>query len=340
MLRPASFQLALLAFSFLAVCAAQASDRTQPASVPMTDRAHLSGKAVTPESNSYILGPEDTLNLRVLDADEIGTAPYPIDLKGNLNVPRLGLVHAASLTLDQLQADLTDRYKEYLQHPVVTLSVAEYRSQPISVLGAVTTPGVHQIRGRKTLFEVISEAGGLKADAGDTIKITRPQAFGPIPLPDAKSDSTGEYTVAEVSIRSVMDAQNPAQNIAVRPNDVITVPKAQLIYVIGDVKKPGGFALSERSNMSVLEALSLAEGLSKTAGAKNAKILRAAGGSANRSEIPVNVQKILSGQNGDVPLLANDILFIPNSIAKSATARAIESMIQIGTGVVIYAHPF
>jgi polysaccharide biosynthesis/export protein len=121
------------------------------------------------------------------------------------------------------------------------------------------------------------------------------------------------------------------------PFDVITVPKADLIYVIGDVKKPGGFPLSERPTLSLLEALALAEGLERTAGPKNAKILRASTASAPRSEMPIDIKKILSGQSSDVQLLPNDILFIPNSAAKSASARAIEAMIQVGTGVMIYS---
>src|SRR5208337_3140684 len=121
--------------------------------------------------------------------------------------------------------------------------------QPISVLGQVATPGIHQMRGRKTLFEVISEAGGLKPDAGSTIKITRRKENGPIPLPTAASDSSGEFNVAEVSIRDVMEARNPQENIAGKAYDVITVPKAKLVYVIGSVKHSGGFVLSERANM-------------------------------------------------------------------------------------------
>ena len=291
-------------------------------------------------AGAYILGAEDTLSIKVHNDDEIGATPYPIDLQGNVNLPLIGSAHAAGLTVTELQSDLTRRLREFIRTPDVNVSVAEFRSQPISVLGAVANPGIHQIRGRKTLFEVISEAGGLKAEAGNVIKVTRRKDYGDVPLPGATVDSTNQYSIGEVSIRSVMQAQNPAQNITVKPYDLITVPKADVIYVIGDVKKPGGFPLSEKPNVSVLEALSLAEGLERTASAKKAKILRAAVGSTARSEIFVDVSKILSGQTNDVTMLPNDILFIPNSAAKSATARAIEAMIQIGTGVMIYSsHP-
>jgi polysaccharide export outer membrane protein len=218
----------------------------------------------------------------------------------------------------------------------VTIVVTEYRSQPVSVLGAVETPGVHQIRGNKTLFEVISEAGGLKDDAGNTITITRQIANGPLPLPSAKTDASGRYSIAELNIRSLMSARSPQDNIPVKPYDVITVPKADLIYVIGAVKRPGGFPLTERANMTVLEALSLSQGLDHAAASRKAKIMRTDEVTHAHLEIPIDVQKILDGKGTDQPLLSNDILFIPNSALKQATYRTLEAMIQTGTGLAIY----
>jgi polysaccharide biosynthesis/export protein len=106
--------------------------------------------------------------------------------------------------------------------------------------------------------------------------------------------------------------------------------------VIGAVKRPGGFVLSEREHISVLQALSMAEGLDRVAAAANARILRASDGATTRAEIPVDVNKVLTGKIGDVQLQANDILFIPNSAAKSAAMRGMEAVIQLGTGVAIY----
>ncbi len=292
-----------------------------------------------PEQDSgdaYVLGPEDSLNVRVVHLDELGDAPYPVDLRGNVNFPRIGRVHAAGKTVEQLESELTQRYKEYLQDPVVNVSVAEFHSQPISILGSVKTPGVHQIKGNSTLFEVISEAGGLSDAAGSTITITRKLEYGPLPLPDATTDPSGKYSVADLNIRSVMSARNPAQNIAVKPYDVITVPKADLVYVIGSVKKPGGFILQERANMTVLEALALAQGLERTASAGKAKILRTDETTHARVEIPVDVKKMMEGKLGDTSLLANDILFVPTSNGKAATYRALEALVQTGTGLAIY----
>jgi polysaccharide export outer membrane protein len=287
-------------------------------------------------ADAYVLGPQDSLNVRVIDMEEIGDDPYPIDLRGYIMLPRIGRVHAAGLTVEQLQTLLTTKFKEYLQEPVVNVSVAEFHSQPVSILGAVETPGVHQILGNKTLFEVISEAGGLKDDAGNTITITRKTSNGALPLPNATTDPSGRYSIADLNIRSVMSAKNPQDNIPVMPYDVITVPKADLIYVVGAVKRPGGFPLQERANMTVLEALSLSQGLDRGASTQKAKILRTDETTHARVEIPINIKSILDGKTSDQPLLSNDILFIPSSAAKLATYRALEALVQTGSGLAIY----
>lgn len=287
-------------------------------------------------TGAYVLGRDDQISIRALDLDEIGSAPFRIDLSGYINVPLAGRIHAAGLTVEQLEGIIADRLKEHVRKPVVTVAVVEFRSQPVSVLGSVTNPGVHQIRGGATLFEVISEAGGLKPDAGSNIKITRLMQFGPIPLPGATIDPSGNYSVADVSVRSMIEAKNPQENIPIKPNDVISVPRAELVYVVGAVKRAGGFVLSQQQHMSVLQALSMAEGLDRVAAPRDARILRATDQGAERREIPVDVSKLLTGKSSDIPMIANDILFIPNSKAKSAAIRTIEAAISVGTGLAIY----
>jgi polysaccharide biosynthesis/export protein len=287
----------------------------------------------------YVLGPEDTVFIQVLNVDELANQneAFRIDLSGYVNVPRIGRIYATGLAADQLGAVIADRFREYLQNPVVTVRVAEFHSKHVSVLGSVGSPGVHTLQGDKTLLEVISEAGGLSPNAGSIIKITRRKDEGLIPLPTATPDPTGDFSVAEVNIREIIDATNPKNNILIRPNDVITVPQAGVVYVIGAVNHSGGFTVSDHQNLSVLEVLSLASGLANTAAAKNAKVLRPVVGSTDRTEIPVNLKKILKGEASDVPLLANDILFVPTSGAKAASLRALQAALQIGTGVAIYS---
>ncbi len=291
----------------------------------------------TPEVNgNYVLGADDQISLIVADLEEISNKPFRIDMHGDVNVPLIGRVHAGGLTADQLEGEIAKRLRQFVKNPNVVVNIAGFSSQPVSVLGAVTTPGVHQIQGRKTLFEVLSSAGGLRPDAGNTIKITRDLRWGSIPLPDTRMDATKRFTTASLDIKSVMNASNPAANIEVRPDDVISVPKGEVVYCVGFVHKPGGFTLGENETLSTLQVLSLAEGLAPTAASDKAKILRAVAGSSKRTEIDVNLKLLMAGKAEDVPLKAQDILFVPNSAAKSATARTIEAAIQMATGMAVY----
>ena len=285
--------------------------------------------------SSYVLGPEDQIVIRALDAEEISDKPLRIDMNGYIRLPLAGRVRAAGLTIEQLEAELVSRLKAYLQKPDVAVSITEFRSQPVSVLGAVKNPGVHQLQGRKTLVEILSLAGGLNTDAGRSVKITRRQEWGKIPLRSAAADSSGQFSVAEVSLKAILEATNPEENIVIRPNDVITVPRAEMVYVIGQVQRAGGFVLNERENISALKALSLAGGLDKSSSPRNARILRGAGG-ANRMEISLDMKKILEGKAPDVPLQPEDILFVPASTPKKAAIRAVEAAVQIGTGIIIW----
>src|SRR5579872_755997 len=284
----------------------------------------------------YVLGAEDQLTVHAFDAEEISGQPFTIDASGFLNLPMLGRVQAAGLTVLQLEAALDDRLKEFVWSPRVAVTVTDYRSQPVTVIGAVNTPGVVQLRGHKTLVEVLSMAGGLRPDAGFKITIQRRLERGSIPLPGARTDGTGQFSLAEISLPSIMGNLHPEENIAIQPNDVISVPRADMVYVIGEVKKSGGFPLNEHETVSVLQAVSLAEGLLTTAATEDARILRNPKPAGEREEIPINLKKILSGKSRDVPLLPEDILFVPSSMSKKAGIRALEAVIQLGTGIAIW----
>ena len=290
----------------------------------------------TPGPRNYVLGPEDQITIRLLDAEEVDNKPVRVDFSGNIRLPLVGRIQAGGLSVDQLETELIREFKKYIKDPQVSVSITEFRSQPVSVLGAVRNPGVHQVQGRKTLLEMISMAGGIDPEAGHNIMITRRKEYGPIPLKTAKPDETGEYTVADVDLASILEARNPRENIEVKPNDVITVPRGQLVYVMGQVKRPGGFVLRQRETLSALQALALAEGLDRTAKPQDARILRTVEGAPQRSEIYVDLRKILQGKTSDVPLQPNDVLFIPNNVPKSAMLRGLEAALQVGTGLAIY----
>ena len=280
---------------------------------------------------AYILGPDDSVVVRALDAEEIVAAPVRIDARGFINLPLAGRIKASGLTTEELEHEIASRLKKYLNNPDVTVYIAEMRTQPVSIIGAVQAPGVQRLQGQKTLFEALSAAGGLRADAGYLVRITRKIEWGPIPLPGAQTDPTGQFSVASVNVKTIMDATNPKDNILVKPDDVISVPKADIIYVIGSVKKPGGFILGEHESLSGLQILALAEGLDRFAKPDHAKIMRPIKGSEERTEIPVDLKKILAGQMTDVSLKADDILFVPNSPGKAAAARTVEAVIGLSS---------
>ncbi len=148
--------------------------------------------------------------------------------------------------------------------------------------------------------------------------------------------ATGSST-ASVPLDDVLASKLPSDNILILPNDIISIPKAEVVYVVGDVKKAGGFQLSSHPTITLLQALSLAEGLDRDAAPQRAKILRQApGGDGKTAEIPVDIKQIFDGKAPDVPLRGNDILFVPNSAAKSGSRRAAEAILQAATGVAIY----
>ncbi len=287
------------------------------------------------DSPSYLLGPEDLLTVRVFAADDIPDKPVQIDNDGTLTLPMIGPVHAAGLTVEQLQANLVTAYKKYFKDPQVSVQVNEFHSQPVSVAGNVTTPGVVQLRGNRNLMEVISMAGGLRPDAGDTVQITRNLSEGPIPVADAFTDPTGKYSIARIDIRAVMNGKDPQGNITIKPHDVVTVPRARMIYVLGNVTKPGGFVLTDDESMSVSKAIALAGGWDKTAKLSDARVLRASGG-AEREQIPANVSKIMHNKAPDIQMRPDDILFIPNSTGKMAGALGLSTAIGLGTGLAIW----
>jgi len=296
-----------------------------------------SGGPSKPEApTTYTLGSGDQIVIRAVDIEEIDNKPVLVDTRGNINLPIIGRIHAAGLTPEELETEIETRLKKYVNDPDVTVALAELRSQPISVLGSVQTPGVHQLQGQKTLFEVLSLAGGLRPDAGNTVKITRRLEWGRIPLPTAADDPTGQFSVASLSVKSIMSATNPQENVTIKPNDVVSVPKGDIVYAIGAVHKSGGFVLGENESLSTLQVLSLAEGLDRAASPQNAKIMRNVPGSSDRAEIPVDLKKILAGKGPDVPLRADDILFIPTSATKNVALRSLEAAVQIGTGLAIY----
>ena len=312
--------------------ALNASGQVKPAPATNAQQANCNSQV----RSTYLLGPEDELQITGPELEELNNKTVRVDGEGDIQVPLVGRVHVGGMTVQQSEQELDKHLSTYIRHPQVAIDVKEMRSQPASILGAVNSPGVHQVEGHKTLLEMISMAGGTRADAGYSIRITRQIEWGCIPLPGATQDASSRFSIAQVNLQDIIEAKTPEENIQIFPHDVVSVPKAELVYVTGAVKKSGGFILGEHQSMSVLQAISMAEGLGSAPDTKHAKIVRTT--ADNREEIPVDLKKILQGKAKDVAMQGNDILFVPDNTGKRVALRVMEAAIQTGTGLAIY-HP-
>jgi polysaccharide export outer membrane protein len=289
--------------------------------------------------SSYRLGPDDQVSIRVIDMDKLqldnASAPK-INVNGDLDLPVIGHLHAEGLTLDQLKAAIASRLSDILNHPSVSVSIVQYRNHPISVLGSVRNPGVFQVAQSKRLLEVISMAGGLAPDSGDKIRISRAKSSGMLPLPNVSEADSNGYYVGTINIKSLIDDADTRLNIPVLDGDVIAVSKAELVYVMGAVKHAGGFPLGNKTAVSILQALSMAEGFDRAASPNKARLLREEKAGQDRTETVVDLKPIMAGTAPDITLRANDILYVPTSGAKLASMRAIEAAVQVGTGFAVF----
>jgi polysaccharide export outer membrane protein len=235
-----------------------------------------------------------------------------------------------------LQEAISSRLKQFIKQPQVNVTVTQIRSQPVSVLGAVSTPGVQQLRGRQTLMEMLSVAGGLRPDAGSTVTITRHVDQGELPLPMVARDASGKFWVAEVNLESVMSGEHPEYNAMILPHDIISVQRVKMIYVVGAVTRAGAFPLNEKENLSILKAVSMAGGVTGTAATGDVRIIRDKDDPAKRTEVTVDLKKILAGRSKDLPLAPDDVLFVPDSRAKRIATRTLEAALNTVGGILIF----
>src|SRR5258706_4571151 len=273
------------------------------AQVPSPPQSNdMKAKCGSQVRSTYLLGPDDQLEISGPELSEPANKPVRIDGNGDIQVPLGGRVHVSGLAAQQTEKELNKILSKYIRDPQIVVSIAEVRSQPVSILGAVNAPGVHQVQGHKTLLEMLALAGGIRPDAGYSVRITRQVEWGCLPLPKTELDASGRFTVAELNLKKIMEAKNPEENIQIFPHDVISVPKAEMVYVIGEVKRSGGFVLGEHQSMSVLQALSLAEGLNSTADTRHARILRLNRDADKGEELSLDVKDVLNGKKAETEL--------------------------------------
>jgi polysaccharide biosynthesis/export protein len=281
-----------------------------PAAGQAPPAAEPAGEQVRPD---YTFAAGDQILIRAPGADEINEKPFRIDAEGFLNLPLIGRVKAGGLNITQLEAELVKRLREYIVQPQVFVSVTQFHGAPVFFEGMFLHPTIVTLQGRRTLLEMLAVVGGLQPNAARRIKIRRMAEYGVIPLPGAVQDPEKKYSVVEISMASLRESINPAEDIVLEPYDVVSVDRAELIYVSGEVVKIGGIELGERDSMSITQALALSGGFTKDANRSKARVLRPVLNTNRRAEIDINLNGIYEGKVNDFPLLPNDVLFIPHS---------------------------
>jgi polysaccharide biosynthesis/export protein len=269
---------------------------------------------------NYVLGSNDQVLVRARDVEEINEKPFRIDAEGNINLPLLGRIRAGGMTVQELEADLTRRLREYVREPQVIITVVQFRSEPVFFVGAFKNPGIYPLQGRRTLVEMLTALGGLQPNASRHIKVTRRAEYGAIPLPNALEDPEKKISTVEISMGSLRENVNPAEDILLQPYDVISVERAELVYINGEVGKVGGIELGERDSITVAQALTQSGGFTRDANRGKVRVLRPVENTNRRAEIDINVKRVLEGKDNDFPLLPNDLLYVTRSYSRQIWA--------------------
>jgi polysaccharide biosynthesis/export protein len=316
----------------------QGSQQASQQASETTQKATLGDDSLRP---NYVLGGGDQLMLHALDMEEIGDRPMVIDGDGNINVPRLGIVKAAGLSISQLEAALVTLMRKYVREPQVTVTITQYRSEPVFFEGSFLKPGVYTLQGRRTLIEMITSVGGLSPNASRFISVTRRKDVGTISLPNAVTSTDGQKISVKISMASLRNDINPAENILLEPYDIVRAERAEPIYVDGAIAHVGGIDLVERDSLTITELITLAGGLKPEADGTKVRVLRPVMDTTKRSEISLNVDRILSGKDSDFPILPNDFLYFPEKpILKRGIGKGLLVALPIALTVVYLATRF
>jgi polysaccharide export outer membrane protein len=301
---------ALLAVSAVAALAQQAAPGQNPANGIQAQQV----QTIRPD---YVLGPNDQFIIRAPQADEINERPFRIDSEGFINLPTVGKVRAAGLTVQALEAELVAKLKEFIREPQVMISMVQFRSEPVFFTGAFKSPGIYPLRGRRTLVEMLSSVGGLLPNASRRIRVTRKAEYGPIPLPNAIQSTDGKTSTVEISIESLTQNVNPDEDIVLKSYDIIDAERAERVYVSGEVAKVSAIELVERDSISITQALTEAGGFTQFAIRDHVRVLRPVMGTTRRAEIVIDMKRVYEGKDVDFPLLPNDVLYVPRSSTRA-----------------------
>jgi polysaccharide export outer membrane protein len=265
----------------------------------------------------------DLLDVKVLGTTDPDFSPkLRVDEQGAITLPYAGPLSVAGMTAEDaaLRIEARFRDKDILKDPHVSVTVLEYATQGVTVLGEVKNPGVYPLLGTHGLLDLISAAGGVTPTAGKAVTITHREdtSHPEIVNVDNKPGSTSAFSVD------------------IRPGDTIVVSHAGIVYVLGDVGKPGGFLIENTDRLTVLQAIALAQGTNRTASPDHSKLIRKT--ATGREELLVPLKKILSDKAPDQLLADGDILFVPGSGPKNAL-RDVEAILPGAASAAIYRVP-
>jgi polysaccharide export outer membrane protein len=298
-----------------------AANHADAANTPARDGSSKSA-AGSNSSSAFRLGAGDLVEVGVYNVPELSTKAR-VGTSGDVYLPLIDYVHVGDLTVEEAQALIEKRLEDggFVRSAHVTIFLDESASQGVTILGEVQRPGIYPAVGDRKLYDLISAAGGFTPSAGRKISVIRQKsAEGPITvsLPRNLAD----------------DLQD---NIEILPGDTITIPRAPIIYVVGDVGRPAGL-LVDNGSLTVLQALALAGGPNHTAKMSGVCIIRK--GPAGMTETKLPLKKMLEAKAPDVNLQGDDILFVPLSGVRVAASRSMEAAISAATGLAILAaHP-
>ncbi len=271
-------------------------------------------------SSEMVIGAGDLLEVSVYGAPDYDKQ-VRVSSAGEITLPLAGTLKVGELTTSQAETLIEKRLSDgkFFTDPKVSVLAKDFASQGISVLGEVQKPGIYPLPGSRNLFDALSAAGGTTPRAGNTVSITH------------RSDPHNQE-VAHLTY----DGKSPDKaNIPVYPGDTVVVSKAGVVYVTGDVHLPGGFIM-ENAHMTILQAVAMAQGANPTAALDRAKLIRNSAQGGEPQEIPISLKKILAAKAPDMDLQPNDIVFVPNSAAKSAGRRTLSAIVETATGMAVY----
>jgi polysaccharide biosynthesis/export protein len=276
-------------------------------------------------SQDYLLGPGDIIEITVFAVKELEKKELVLNAQGMISLPFIGEVPLMGLTAREAEVKIGARYEStVMKNPQVSVSVKEYRSQFISILGAVLKPGIYQLNRRAFLVDALAMAGGLLAEKAESKALIH--RAGAAASGEIKEASAGGEML-EIDLRQLLEKGDIRLNVPIYAGDVISVPERveSFFYVLGDVNKGGAFEIKKGERITLSKALASAGGLLPTAKKSKTAVLRA-NPDGTTTQIPVDADKLLKGQTADIDLAENDVVFVPGSTTKAIGRGVLNSI--------------